>query len=93
MTSPGEQPNEALQSLARAHGVAIDFWNFDGHHQIVTRETITAVLRALGVAEAYNPAQFRESRDARGDLQFLSHDKEAELLAGLPVVDVTVPRK
>ena len=50
MTSPGEQPNEALQSLARAHGVAIDCWNFDGHHQIVTRETITAVLRALGVA-------------------------------------------
>lgn len=50
MTSPGELPDEDLQSLARAHGVATDFWSFNGEHRIVTAATIRAVLAALGVA-------------------------------------------
>jgi len=49
MTPHGEPPSESLQELARAHGVATDFWNFDGHHQIVTAWTIRSVLHALGV--------------------------------------------
>jgi 4-alpha-glucanotransferase len=52
---PGPDPAAALPSpelaeLATAHGVATDFWDWRGQHVVVTRESIEAVLAALGVA-------------------------------------------
>jgi 4-alpha-glucanotransferase len=43
-------PSPELAELATAHGVATDFWDWRGQHVIVTRESIEAVLAALGVA-------------------------------------------
>jgi hypothetical protein len=80
----------ALAFLGERSGYALVGCNSSGNNAFfVRKDVMPGNLRALSVAEAYNPAQFRESRDTRGNLQFLSHDKERELLAGLPVVDVT----
>ena len=38
-----------LVELARAHGVATDFWDWQGRHTEVSRESVEAVLAALGV--------------------------------------------
>jgi hypothetical protein len=38
--------------------------------------------------EAFVPARFREARDERGDMALLGPEQEAEILRGLPLVDV-----
>ncbi len=43
-------PGEALVRLAAAHGIATDFWDFEGHHRLVSAESIIHVLGALGVS-------------------------------------------
>jgi len=43
-------PSPELAELATAHGVATDFWDWRGQHVVVTRDSIEAVLAALGVA-------------------------------------------
>ena len=45
----------ALAQLAAAYGVATEYWNWQGQHVIVSDETLTAVLAAMG-AEAADPA-------------------------------------
>ncbi len=52
------EPSEELSRLASAHGVALDFWDFQGHHRIVSREAVVAVLKALGV-DASTPDEVR----------------------------------
>ncbi|GAB77393.1 4-alpha-glucanotransferase [Austwickia chelonae] len=42
-------PSAQLADLARAYGVATEYWDWQGHHVVVGAETITAVLRALAV--------------------------------------------
>ncbi|MPV39019.1 4-alpha-glucanotransferase [Georgenia subflava] len=44
-----ESPTPALRELADALGVATEFWDFTGHHRVVSAPTIRAVLGALGV--------------------------------------------
>lgn len=67
MSFPDELPSESLQALARAHGVATDFWSYDGHYQVVSARSIRAVLEALGVPaadEARVQASLRDVEDA-----------------------------
>jgi hypothetical protein len=83
----------ALAFLAEKKGYVLVGCNSAGNNAFfVRKDVLPGNLPARGVAESYNPAQFRESRDARGNLQFLPHEKEGGLLAGLPLVDVTVTR-
>ncbi len=42
-------PSRTLVDLATAHGVATDYWDWQGRHTPVSAETITTVLAALGV--------------------------------------------
>jgi len=42
-------PSSVLAELARAHGVATEFWDWEGNHRPVGAATIRAVLAALGV--------------------------------------------
>jgi 4-alpha-glucanotransferase len=42
-------PWPELYELANAHGVATEFWDWQGRHTVVSAETIIAVLDALGV--------------------------------------------
>ena len=41
---------EPLRELAAAHGVATDFWDWQGRHVDVSRQSVVAVLAALGAA-------------------------------------------
>lgn len=49
MASADAAPPDMLQALAQAHGVATEFWGFDGQRRSVSATTVRAVLRALGV--------------------------------------------
>ena len=43
------EPSSALTQLARAYGVATEYWDWQGNQVIVGEQTICAVLQALGV--------------------------------------------
>ena len=58
---PGAHSPE-LDQLAAAHGVATDFWDWRGQHVVVPRDSIEAVLAALGVA-AHTEESVRASLD------------------------------
>ena len=47
MSTPAPSPE--LTELARAHGVATEYWDWQGNHVVVSESTIVAVLAALGV--------------------------------------------
>ena len=42
-------PSEELAELARRHGVATDYWDWQGQHVVVSVASIRTVLAALGV--------------------------------------------
>lgn len=46
---PIPKPSPALTELARACGVATEYWDWQGNHVIVGEQTICGVLKALGV--------------------------------------------
>jgi len=46
---PTPEPSPGLTELARAYGVATEYWDWQGNRVIVGALTISAVLRALGV--------------------------------------------
>lgn len=46
----GHAPSAALTELARAHGVATEYWDWQGAHVTVAAETVRSVLGALEVA-------------------------------------------
>lgn len=56
-------PSPALADLARAYGVATEYWDWLGRHVIVSGETIRSVLAALGV-EAETDEDARAAIDA-----------------------------
>ncbi len=47
MTPVGDRP--LLAELARRRGIAVEYWDWQGHHRVISAETIVAVLRAFGV--------------------------------------------
>ncbi|TDD28454.1 4-alpha-glucanotransferase [Kribbella turkmenica] len=53
-------PTPALVELAVAHGVATEYWNWQGEHVIVSSEVVSAVLAALGV-DASTPEKAAEA--------------------------------
>jgi 4-alpha-glucanotransferase len=52
-----------LAELARAHGVAVDYWDWKGREVEVSAESITAVLAALGVDTTDPEAALRECEE------------------------------
>ncbi len=46
---PSPEPTPELTELARASGVATEYWDWQGNQVIVSAQTISAVLQALGV--------------------------------------------
>ena len=46
---PSSEASPALTELARAFGVATEYWDWQGNHVIVGARTISAVLHSLGV--------------------------------------------
>jgi 4-alpha-glucanotransferase len=56
---------EALRELAAEHGVATDFWDWQGRHVLVPRASVEAVLAALGVAAHTEESVHESLRAAR----------------------------
>src|SRR5665647_752042 len=56
---PSSEPSPALTELARASGVATEYWDWQGNQVIVSAQTISAVLQALGVDTSDEPAVAR----------------------------------
>ncbi len=48
-SSPSGLPSPALAALARAHGVATEWWDWQGSHTVVSDASIHTVLTALGI--------------------------------------------
>ncbi|HWI33185.1 MAG TPA: 4-alpha-glucanotransferase, partial [Lapillicoccus sp.] len=65
-TASATGPSEPLTRLAAAHGVATDYWDWQGRHAPISAETIVAVLAALGVP-ADTPEEVEASLRDVGD--------------------------
>ena len=65
-TALSEGPSEPLTQLAVAHGVATDYWDWQGQHAPISAATIEAVLAALGVP-AHTPEEVETSLQDVGD--------------------------
>ena len=55
----------ALAELAHAHGVATEFWDWQGRHTVVPRSTIVAVLSAMDVDTSSEASIERASAELR----------------------------
>ena len=79
----------ALWRLGQRKGFALVGCNRAGNNAFfVRKDLLPASLPERSPAEAYVSAQFREARDARGGLALLDAEQEAEILRGLPLIDV-----
>ena len=58
--STSEPAGERLRQLAEAHGISTEYWDFHGNLASPSRDTLVAVLRALGVA-ASTPVEVEHS--------------------------------
>ncbi len=64
---PPRTPSDALTSLAKAYGVATEFYDWRGSHRTVSEDTILAVLRAIGIA-ASTPDEVADALAAAAEL-------------------------
>jgi len=79
----------ALVGLGQRKGYAFVGSNRAANNAFfVRRDLLPAGVPALTAAEGWRPCDFRESRDASGQLAFLSPEQESALLASLPLVEV-----
>ena len=54
----------------------------------VRRDLLNEHVREVSLASCSRQASFRDSRDANGELTFLAGRTRAQVMAGMPVVDV-----
>jgi hypothetical protein len=78
----------ALCSLAARKGLAFVGANSAGNNAYFVRRDRLGPLRALSAAEGFVDSRFRESRDERGRLTFLSGDARRAAIGDMPLVDV-----
>ena len=62
---PADAPGPELIELAQAHGVATEYWDWQGRHTVVPPSTIKSVLAALDVDASSPPAVTRSLVAAR----------------------------
>ena len=80
----------ALTLLGIRKGYSLVGCNTAGNNAFFVRnDCLPADLSVLTVEQAFVAGKFRESRNADGELQFLSPDEERRLLASLPLTDVS----
>ena len=60
------RPDQSLLELAAKHGVATDYWDWQGRPAPISAETIEAVLAALGVP-AHTPDEVEAALREVGD--------------------------
>ena len=84
----------ALTRLANEKGYALVAGNRAGNNAFFVRRDVLGEIPELSVADAWRPARFRESRDRRGSLSYVSDPLERlRLMREMPVVDVETGRE
>jgi len=79
----------ALTMLARAKGYALVGTNSAGNNAYYVRgDLLTDVLHEIELKDAFTTPTFRESRDRRHRLDYLSYDRRQASIRGLPVLNV-----
>jgi hypothetical protein len=79
----------ALVALGQRKAFAFVGSNSAGNNAFfVRRDLLVAPLRELTAVEGYVQRQFRETRDATGNLIFPTPEEEAALVGSLPLVEV-----
>lgn len=80
----------ALTYLANTKGYALVGCNSAGNNAyFVRRDLLSEEVAEVDVVDAWNAPVFRDSRDAYGELDYLSLAERQAAIRGLPVVDVT----
>ncbi len=79
---------KALCVLAEEKGYAFVGSNSIGNNAYFVKKNRLGELRALSAEEGYVYSRFRESRDKKGNLNYLSGSERYECIKGLPVYNV-----
>jgi hypothetical protein len=79
---------KALFLLAEKKGYAFVGCNSNGNNAYFVQKDRLRSLRPLTVEEGYECPKFRESRDRKGGLTFLSGNARLQAIADMPVVEV-----
>lgn len=79
---------KALCVLADRKGYAFVTCNSHGNNAYFVLKERLADLRPLSCEAGYVESRFRDSRDARGNLTYVSGDSRRELIEDMPLVDV-----
>ena len=83
----------AMTHLANKKGYELVTSNLFGTNAFFVRRDLLGNLVSKTADEAWVPAKFRESRNEKGHLTYLSPEQGRALLADMPVVDVITGRK
>jgi hypothetical protein len=78
----------ALTHLANEKGYALVGCNSAGNNAFFVRRDRLNTLNELSVNDAFVDSKFREARDKRGNLLFLTGSQRLEYIEGMPVVNV-----
>lgn len=81
----------ALEMLGKEKGYSLIGSNSIGSNAFFIRNDLLGYvkpLKPLTAEEAYVKSQFRQSRDRKGNLTFLSHEEGLKLIADMPVLDL-----
>lgn len=80
---------KALCSLGRKKGYAFVGCNSAGNDAFfVRRDLISERLPEIDIAKGFVPNQFREARNPRGEMAYLTYQEEQQILAALPVISL-----
>ena len=79
----------AIADLANRKGYALVGTNSAGQNAFfVRRDLLNESVSEITAGQAYSPSSYRESRDKRGVLNFVSQDQRLEQIRGLPVLNI-----
>jgi hypothetical protein len=79
----------ALVFLTRRLGYSLVGTNSAGNNGFFVRnDLVTGKLLALDAETGFTPSRFRESRDSKGSLSYVSGEARLTLIQGLPVLNV-----
>ena len=78
----------AYVHLGKKKGYKLVCLNKMGHNAFFVREDIECALPEVSIASAWREAKYRESRDEKGNLSFLSRKEGLKLIQNEMVVDV-----
>ena len=79
----------AMTYLADKKSYSLVGTNTAGNNAFYVRnDLLNDKVKVLSVEAAYSPSNYRESRDEKGNLKFITADKRLEVIKGLPVYEV-----